>query len=167
MKINDEFLLKQLLDFCDNIKDEEGLAEFSKADNFFHPLDREVKHQIDVLMKKGTTKRERDKMTIELSYEMNGEIDKLWNMLIEKAIICLRYFDKREPFMENKKLPYVYGMDSLKEYHNKYIDFEGVLYGSDAYYRDHVFHVIRVWLLGIYLLLTDNSYITGGKRAPY
>ena len=81
-EINDEFLLKQLLDFCDNIKDEEGLAEFSKADNFFHPLDREVKHQIDVLMKKGTTKRERDKMTIELSYEMNGEIDKLWNMLI-------------------------------------------------------------------------------------
>ena len=45
-EINDEFLLKQLLDFCDNIKDEEGLAEFSKADNFFHPLDREVKHQI-------------------------------------------------------------------------------------------------------------------------
>ena len=43
-EINDEFLLKQLLDFCDNIKDEEGLAEFSKADNFFHPLDREVKH---------------------------------------------------------------------------------------------------------------------------
>lgn len=39
-EINDEFLLKQLLDFCDNIKDEEGLAEFSKADNFFHPLDR-------------------------------------------------------------------------------------------------------------------------------
>ena len=64
-EINDEFLLKQLLDFCDNIKDEEGLAEFSKADNFFHPLDREVKHQIDVLMKKGTTKRERDKMTME------------------------------------------------------------------------------------------------------
>lgn len=30
--------------------------------------------------------------------------------------------------------------------------------------RDHVFHVIRVWLLGIYLLLTDNSYITGGKE---
>ena len=40
MKINDEFLLKQLLDFCDNIKDEEGLAELSKVDNVFHPLDR-------------------------------------------------------------------------------------------------------------------------------
>ena len=29
-EINDEFLLKQLLDFCDNIKDEEGLAELSE-----------------------------------------------------------------------------------------------------------------------------------------
>ena len=34
---------------------------------------------------------------------VSGLKDKLWNMLIEKAIICLRYFDKREPFMENKK----------------------------------------------------------------
>ena len=40
-EINDEFLLKQLLDFCDNIKHGEGLAELSKADNFFHPLDRD------------------------------------------------------------------------------------------------------------------------------
>ena len=52
-------------------------------------------------MKKGTRQRDGDKLIAELSYEMNGEIDKLWNMLIEKAIICLRYFDKREPFMNN------------------------------------------------------------------
>lgn len=65
----------------------------------------------------------------------------------------------------NGKQPFVYGLDSLSAYHEKYIDFEGVLYGSDAYYRDHIFHVIRVWLLGVYLLLTDNTYITGdGKR---
>lgn len=166
IEINDGFLLKQLLEFCNNILNENELAEFKKDDKSFpfsHPLDYEVKTQIDVLMKKGTRQRDGDKLIAELSYEMNGEIDKLWNMLIEKAIICLRYFDKREPFMNNGKLPYVYGMDSLKEYHNKYIDFEGVLYGSDAYYRDHVFHVIRVWLLGIYLLLNNNSYITGKK----
>ena len=35
-----------------------------------------------------------------------------------------------------------------------------MLYGSDSYYRDHVFHVIRVWLLGLYLILNKNSYIT-------
>lgn len=43
-----------------------------------------------------------------------------------------------------------------------YIEFEGVLYGSDVYYRDHIFHAIRVWLLGVYLLLGSNTHITGG-----
>lgn len=166
IEINDELLLKEIIGFCENIKDEEELKTFQEDGKTFpfHPLDSDVKSQLDVLKKKGTVKRDGEKSVIELSYEMNGEIDKLWNMLIEKSVICLRYFDKREPFMENGKQPYVYGLDSLEDYHKKYIDFEGVLYGSDAYYRDHVFHVIRVWLLGVYLLLNDNTYITGGGR---
>lgn len=166
IEINDELLLKEIISFCESIKDEEELRKLQENDKKlpFHPLDSDVKNQLDTLKKKGTIKRDGEKSIIELSYEMNGEIDKLWNMLIEKAIICLRYFDKREPFMENGKQPYVYGLDSLEDYHKKYIDFEGVLYGSDAYYRDHVFHVIRVWLLGVYLLLNDNTYITGGGK---
>lgn len=131
----------------------------------FYPLDSEIKNYLNMLKEKGKTKGEEGKSNIELSYELNGEVDKLWNMLIEKAVICLCYFDKREPFMENGKQPYVYGLDSLEDYHKKYIDFESVLYGSDAYYRDHVFHVVRVWLLGVYLLLNENTFITGkGKR---
>lgn len=166
IEINDELLLKKIIGFCNSIKDEEELKRLQEKDKKlpFHPLDFDVKSQLDMLKKKGTIKRDGEKTIIELSYDMNGEIDKLWNMLIEKAIICLRYFDKREPFMENGKQPYVYGLDSLGDYHKKYIDFEGVLYGSDAYYRDHVFHVIRVWLLGVYLLLNDNKYITGGGK---
>lgn len=166
IEINDELLLKKIIGFCNSIKDEEELKRLQEKDKKlpFHPLDFDVKSQLDMLKKKGTIKRDGEKTIIELSYDMNGEIDKLWNMLIEKAIICLRYFDKREPFMENGKQPYVYGLDSLEDYHKKYIDFEGVLYGSDAYYRDHVFHVIRVWLLGVYLLLNDNKYITGGGK---
>lgn len=166
IEINDELLLKETISFCESIKDEEELKKFQENNKElpFHPLDFDVKNQLDTLKKKGTIKRDGEKSIVELSYEMNGEIDKLWNMLIEKSIICLRYFDKREPFMENGKQPYVYGLDSLEDYHKKYIDFEGVLYGSDAYYRDHVFHVIRVWMLGVYLLLNDNTYITGGGK---
>ena len=29
-------------------------------------------------------------------------VDKLWTMLLEKAIKCLRFFDNREPFLESK-----------------------------------------------------------------
>lgn len=163
IKINDVMLLKEVIGFCDSLIEEDILKKY-KTDSseleLVYPLDKEVKDKLIVLKQNGI-----DKITEELSYEVNDEIDELWNILIEKSIICLRFFDKREPFMDNGKQQYVYGMDKLNEYHKNYIDFEGVLYGSDAYYRDHVFHVIRVWMLGLYLILSGNTYITrNGKR---
>lgn len=163
IKINDGTLLKEVIGFCD-VFNEEAIVKQYKSNGseveLDYPLDGIVKSKLEILKQRGI-----DKNTGELSYEINDEIDELWNILIEKSIICLRFFDKREPFMENGKRQYVYGMDKLKEYHKNYIDFEGVLYGSDAYYRDHVFHVIRVWLLGIYLILNANTHITeNGNR---
>ena len=163
IKINDGTLLKEVIGFCD-VFNEEAIVKQYKSNGseveLDYPLDGTVKSKLEILKQRGI-----DKNTGELSYEINDEIDELWNILIEKSIICLRFFDKREPFMENRKRQYVYGMDKLKEYHKNYIDFEGVLYGSDAYYRDHVFHVIRVWLLGIYLVLNANTHITeNGNR---
>lgn len=163
IKINDGTLLKEVIGFCD-VFNEEAIVKQYKSNGseveLDYPLDGTVKSKLEILKQRGI-----DKNTGELSYEINDEIDELWNILIEKSIICLRFFDKREPFMENRKRQYVYGMDKLKEYHKNYIDFEGVLYGSDAYYRDHVFHVIRVRLLGIYLVLNANTHITeNGNR---
>ena len=73
----------------------------------------------------------------------------LWKTLIKKSIICLRYFDKREPFkdVENKK-PIAYGVDELYSYFVEYAKFEKLLYGGVKFYRDHVIHVFRVWMLG-------------------
>lgn len=165
IKIDDETLLKKVIAFCDEIAEETVIKKY-KPDSLdmelVYPLDGIVKGKLEVLKQRGI-----DKITGELSYEINDEIDDLWNTLIEKSIICLRFFDKREYFMNknNGKCQYVYGMDKLSEYHQNYIDFEGVLYGSDAYYRDHVFHVIRVWMLGIYVILNTNTNITnGGQR---
>lgn len=164
IKINDEMLLKEVIGFCDSIVEENVLKKYQVDDatqlELAYPLDKGIKEKLEILKQRGI-----DKNTGELSYEINDKIDELWNTLIEKSIICLRFFDKREPFMDNGKHQYVYGMDKLNEYHKNYIDFEGVLYGSDAYYRDHVFHVIRVWMLGIYLILNGNTHITDeGKR---
>lgn len=163
IKINDGTLLKEVIGFCDAFNEEAIVKQYKSNGSeveLDYPLDGTVKSKLEILKQRGI-----DKSTGELSYEINDEIDELWNILIEKSIICLRFFDKREPFMENGKRQYVYGMDKLKEYHKNYIDFEGVLYGSDAYYRDHVFHVIRVWLLGIYLILNANTHITeNGNR---
>ena len=49
------------------------------------------------------------------------------------------------------------------------------MYGSSVYYRDHVFHAIRVWLLGVFCLLkkinAEDAFITklgldGGAKPP-
>lgn len=82
----------------------------------------------------------------------------LWKTLIKKSIICLRYFDKREPFkdVENKK-PIAYGVDELYSYFLQYAEFEKLLYGGVKFYRDHVVHVFRVWMLGVDILLNPND----------
>lgn len=179
INIDDEKLLQEAIEFSDKLWKEPILkcyhldspgrgadaAQAAQSDSskgrLIYPLDGEIRDILVDLKSKIVPE------TKELSYEANDTIDKLWELLIEKAIICLRIFDKREPFLSssrNKKHQYVYGIDKLKKYHDKYINFEGVLYGSDFYYRDHVFHVIRVWLLGLYLLLTENSNIRGGEN---
>lgn len=158
MEIHDSFLLNSVVGFCDEIEKDEKYVCYNKSDDNFlkHPLDRQIKKQLSALK----TKLNKDS---ELPYETCKDVDLLWNCLIEKSIMCLRYFDKREPFADNGKEPFVYGLEDLKEYHTKYIEFEGVLYGSDSYYRDHVFHVIRVWLLGVFLLMSKNSKITNNS----
>lgn len=159
MNISDEYLLNQVIAFCEEVSKSNTITEDINKTSLSHPLDGEIKKLLVDLKGKIIKVGEIG----EISYESCEEIDMLWNKLIEKAIICLRYFDKREPFVENKKIPFVYGLDELEEYHKKYIDFEGVLYGSDAYYRDHVFHVFRVWLLGVFLLLSKNTKLTNKK----
>lgn len=45
----------------------------------------------------------------------------------------------------------------LKDYFKAFVDFERLLYGAEQFYRDHVYHIIRVWLTGEYIL---HSYIS-------
>lgn len=81
-----------------------------------------------------------------------------WKKLINKSIKCLRYFDTREPFMEiQSKSPKAYGVKELGEYFNDYAKFENLLYGGANFYRDHIIHVFRVWLLGVSMLFDKNS----------
>ena len=94
----------------------------------------------------------------ELFYSSAKELDKLWSMLLRKSIMCLRYFDTREPFMfDSSKNAVAYGIDQLEEYHDRYTQFESLLYGASEYYRDHIFHAIRTWLIGIFCLLHDSE----------
>lgn len=81
----------------------------------------------------------------------------IWIESIKASIIALRKHDTREQRVEDD-IPSTFGVDELMTYFNDYTSFESVLYGSTKYYRDHVLHVVRVWLLGLYIL-TQDSYV--------
>ena len=136
-------------------------------DKLEYPLDDEITTQLTNII------GEKD----EIPYSKAKELDKLWSDLLRKSINCLRYFDIREPFMfDSSKKAVAYGIDQLEDYHNKYTKFESLLYGASEYYRDHIFHSVRTWLVGIFCLLhgddesrfIDNIQIDGvAEKEPF
>lgn len=117
-------------------------------DKLEHPLDDEIIKQLTEIIS--------DKDVI--PYSKAKELDKLWCDLLCKSINCLRYFDIREPFLfDGSKESVAHGIEQLEDYHNKYTKFESLLYGASEYYRDHIFHSIRTWLVGVFCLLHEDE----------
>ena len=102
------------------------------------PLDNEIKEKLKEL----ASNVKEDSNDFEI-FRYKKQTDDLWEQLLKKAIICLRYYDTREPFIEKDKKPKAYGINELKKYYKNYIEFEKVLYGAGKYYRDHIVHVFR------------------------
>lgn len=90
------------------------------------------------------------------------EIHELWKDLLSDAIIYLKSKDKRE-FRNAKKAPrpdkVAFGVDDLHKYFEEYREFEALLYGADRFYRDHIMHVFKVWLIGNWLIEKFDSKI--------
>lgn len=145
----DKELLTQIIDsYSVSEKTEnEILSELKKCnDNGIEfPVDKFVIEKLKALNAK---LKETDKEFA--LFENSDEINNLWRDLISKAIKCLRYYDKRETFSSNpEKKPLAYGIEELFKYYEDYTEFEKILYGGASFYRDHVLHVFRVWLLGL------------------
>ena len=176
--INDQTLIEEIcgdirttaLDECKKLR-KNLLSEGKELPgDFAFPLDE------DIVGPNGKLKKLLSDHENTISYSKAKQLDDLWGSLLDKSIVCLRYFDTREPFLNNPNKAIVsYGIDKLKEYHLRYTEFESLMYGSSAYYRDHVFHAIRVWLLGVFCLLkkinAEESFITklgldGGAKPP-
>lgn len=91
-------------------------------------------------------------------YTKIDTIKSLWFVLVEKSIKCLRYFDKREPYLvRSGKKPQAYGLDGLKKYYDEFAGFESLLYSSNQFYRDHVIHLFRTWLIGFNILIYESG----------
>lgn len=115
-----------------------------------YPLDKDIREFLEKIRIAETDEEYK-------IFEYSKDIKELWGILIKKSLKCLRYFDSREPFQEKaNKHPHACGVSDLQNYFEKYSEFETTLYGSSKYYRDHVMHVFRVWLIGVNLLLKDG-----------
>lgn len=102
-EINDRTLIDEL---CNAIHDtvqtqyEELKMELNKngrklPDDFAHPLDEQI------IGKEGELAELLSEHETAISYSKAGKLDNLWRSLLNKAIECLRYFDTREPFLDN------------------------------------------------------------------
>ena len=145
MKSDDKRFLKLVL---------EKIKEYKSTDECkckVHPIDNDIQKQLSFI---------HDRITDDAFdlFRFKKELMKLWKDMLEKSIICLRYYDGREPFKKHEdKTPYAYGVEKLYDYFLKYNSFEKMLYGGSKFYRDHIVHVLRVWMIGTEIVLRDNA----------
>lgn len=171
MEIQDTQLIARIIKLCNTEKpkgkgSKDTLLIKKAKDNsvdlerLIYPLDKEILEDLKKLL---------DFIQYPSNdiYQKADLVNDLWGKLIEKSIICLRYFDTREPFISSKssnKKPTAYGIEELVRYYKAFDEFEGLLYGSNKFYRDHLIHVFRTWLIGVYLMIDSDVCRPNGKQ---
>lgn len=163
--INDRSLIAEIISFKGLIEEHANSikgsyeAKGKTIIKFEYPLNDSV---LGILKEIQPSNKKDGVVENNITYDNIDQIERLWILLLDKSIKCLRFFDEREPFLENQsKVPFSYGLDKLTDYQKKYAEFEGMLYGSSPYYRDHIFHSVRTWMLGIFCLL--NKKVIAGE----
>lgn len=89
----------------------------------------------------------------------------LWKLFLGNAIVYLKLLDSREKFHDAED----FGVEKLYKFFVTFHDFEGILYGADDYYRDHVSHMLRVFLLGEYVIHNNIKFeniVVGDDKLP-
>jgi len=77
-------------------------------------------------------------------------------MLLEGFFIRLSKKSMRRSSIAGIQYVNHFKFKKLFDNYERYSDFEGMLYGSSSYYRDHIFHSIRTWLIGVFFLLNNQ-----------
>ena len=81
-------------------------------------------------------------------HEQKELLLKIWKNLLGNAIVFLKSNDKREDDHDDED----YGVDKLNNFFKAFNNFESLFYGANEYYRDHVSHMFKVFLLGEILI---------------
>lgn len=158
IKSDDELLTKNLLKLIPKISKDEAILiannyssakERIKSLNFVFPFDEDIQQKLNELLPLDSN---------DAFYRKINDLKNLWEMLLDKSIKCLRFFDEREPYLTVRgKVPQSYGLDRLLLYYDEFAQFEALLYGSNQFYRDHVIHLFRSWLIGMNILVSESK----------
>lgn len=82
-------------------------------------------------------------------FSQKDEVADIWRNLVGKAIVYLKSKDEREKYHDGED----YGVERLHEFFKTFREFETLLYGAEEErYRDHMAHMLSVFLLGEYLI---------------
>jgi hypothetical protein len=79
---------------------------------------------------------------------------KLWKNMLGDAIIFLKSQDSREEYHDGE----IFGIDKLWDIINAFGKFENILYGANDFYREHIAHSFRVFLLGEGMIRDNFSF---------
>ena len=146
--IDDAFLIQWLKENKQKI----DFINFKQPPDAQKPSDqlvKELKTRSDDLI------AEIDRLPASLSKGKGGaDLLKLWKLFLGNAIVYLKLLDSREKYHDAED----FGVERLYKFFETFYHFEGVLYGADDYYRDHVSHMLRVFLLGEYLISTELKF---------
>ncbi len=74
-----------------------------------------------------------------------SNLKKLWTQLVSDAIVFLKYEDERE---ENAHDSFAFGVDTLARFFDTFGSFEQYMSPVLTKTRDHIAHVMRVYMLG-------------------
>jgi len=153
IKSDDSILVENLIKYIPKISKQEvsemeylpkPAIERVQSLNFESPIDTAIMDKLKELLPLTSDNN---------LYSKVKDLKSLWYSLVDKSIKCLRYFDAREPYLEiEHKVPQSYGIDDLVDYYEEFANFEALLYGSNQFYRDHVIHLFRTWLIGLNIL---------------
>lgn len=82
-------------------------------------------------------------------FDQKNEVEDIWRNLVGKAIVYLKSKDRREKYHDGED----YGVERLHKFFKTFRQFEALLYGvEEERYRDHMTHMLSVFLLGDYLI---------------
>jgi len=99
-------------------------------------------------------------------FEQPGQVAEIWRNLVGKAIVYLKSKDGREKYHDGED----YGVDRLHGFFEAFRDFEPLLYAAeDKRYRDHMTHMLSVFLLGEYFIterIGFENVIVNDEKLP-